>query len=154
MAARIKKYRSNSYVYGNAARQIDVRLALAEEEPKKQLSERTRKNREKALHMNIRDILFLSGGLLFAGLILIGYIQMQTQITTSLKTIASMESELNSLRMKNDEEYTRITSSIDLEEVKRVAINELGMKYAEEGQIVTYSGEGDDYVRQLADITE
>ncbi len=154
MAAQSRKYRTSPYINQNTARDIDVRLALTEVQPKKQLSDRTRKNREKASHMNIGYVLFLSAALLFAGLVLIGYIQMQTQITTSLQTIASLESQLNTLRMDNDEAYSRITSDIDLEEVKRVAINELGMKYAEEGQIITYSSDGYDYVRQLEEITE
>ena len=41
-----------------------------------------------------------------------------------------------------------------LEEVKRVAIQELGMRYAEEGQIVTFDGEGSDYVRQTGEIPD
>ena len=65
-----------------------------------------------------------------------------------------MESRLNTLKLDNDEEYSRITSNIDLEEVKRIAIQELGMKYAEEGQIVTVTGGGSDYMRQVADIPQ
>lgn len=41
-----------------------------------------------------------------------------------------------------------------MEEVRRIAIQELGMKYAEEGQIVTYESESSDYVKQLAPIPE
>lgn len=65
-----------------------------------------------------------------------------------LETIAKMESTLNSMRMENDEEYSRIISSVDLEYIKDVAINQLGMRYAEEGQIVEVEIQGDDYVRQ------
>ena len=36
--------------------------------------------------------------------------------------------------------------------VRSIAINELGMKYAKEGQVVTYSSEGNDFVRQYSDI--
>jgi hypothetical protein len=36
-----------------------------------------------------------------------------------------------------------------MEEVKRVAIGELGMVYPQEGQIITYSNEGKDYVRKV-----
>ncbi len=61
---------------------------------------------------------------------------------------------MNSLKLDNDEEYSRITNSVDLDEVKRVAIQELGMKYAEEGQIVTITGGGSDYMRQVADIPQ
>ena len=75
-------------------------------------------------------------------------------ITNSVKHIAALESELNQLRRDNDENYSRITSNVDLEEVKRVAIQELGMTYAREGQIVIFNGEGSDYVRQTGDIPD
>ena len=42
----------------------------------------------------------------------------------------------------------------DLEEVKRIAIQELGMYYAQEGQIISFNGEGSDYVRQTGDIPD
>jgi len=59
---------------------------------------------------------------------------------------------MNDLKLANDEEYSRITSSIDIEEIKRIAIGELGMNYALEGQIVTYTNECSDYVKQVAEI--
>lgn len=52
--------------------------------------------------------------------------------------------------MENDEEYNRINSNIDLEEIKRIAIGELGMTYAGEGQIITYSHVGNDYMRKVS----
>ncbi len=58
------------------------------------------------------------------------------------------------MRLTNDENYSRITSSVNLEEVRRIAIQELGMRYAEEGQIITFNGEGSDYVRQTGDIPD
>ena len=45
----------------------------------------------------------------------------------------------------------RIESAIDLEEIKRVAIAELGMTYPKEGQIVTYGSVDYDYVRKVSD---
>ncbi len=89
-----------------------------------------------------------------SGLILTWYLNLQSDITNSIKHIASLESTLNELRMSNDENYSRITNNVDLEEIKRVAIQELGMRYAEEGQIITYNGEGSDYVRQKGDIPD
>ena len=55
---------------------------------------------------------------------------------------------------ENDETYTKIMSEVDLEEIKRIAIGELGMKYAKDGQVITYTGEGSDYVRQYSDIPD
>ena len=66
-----------------------------------------------------------------------------------------MESQLNNLKQDNDEAYNRANGNVDLDEVKRIAIQEYGMTYASEGQIVTYSdGGGNDYVRQVAPIPE
>lgn len=141
----------NTYVQGNTARQMDVRRVL-DEEPRRRLSNEARKNRDKAYHMSFGYVLFLAAALLVAGYVLISYIQLQADITTQIEHIASLESQLNDLKLANDEEYSRINSSIDLEEIRRIAIGELGMVYAAEGQIVNYANEGNDYVRQLADI--
>ncbi|MDE5932260.1 MAG: cell division protein FtsL [Lachnospiraceae bacterium] len=144
---------SSRYIQGSAVRKLDVTQEI-EQNPKKKLSNTARKNREKAEHMSLGYVLFLSLALLATGVILVGYIRLQSDITNSIKHIASLESELNDLKLANDEEYNRITSSIDLEEVRRIAIQELGMKYAEEGQIVVFESENNDYVKQMAPIPD
>ena len=129
-------YRENVYVQGSTA------------------SNRTRRNRERALHMNIGTVLSMAVAMVAAALILTVYLTLQSDITNSIKHIASLESTLNDLKMENDENYNRITSSVDLEEVKRIAIQELGMRYAEEGQIIRFNGEGSDYIRQVGEIPD
>ncbi len=145
--------RNQIYVYGNTARALDVRQAIREK-PRRTVSHAVRKNQEKAMRMNPACVLFLAVALMVSGAILISYIHLQSDITNSMNRIASLESQLNDLRLSNDEEYSRIESNIDLEEIKRIAIEELGMTYAVEGQVVEYSSEGSDYVRQIADIPE
>lgn len=142
---------SKHYVQGNAARQLDVVTAIQEKEVRK-LSPAARKNREKAFHMSFGYVLFLSLALLLSAYVLIGYIELQASITSTKKVIAELEVEYHNLKVKNDEEYSRITSSVDLDEVKRIAITELGMKYATEEQIVYYESDESDYVVQLQDI--
>ncbi len=146
------------YVQGNTVRKLQtapnrypVRI---EETPRRQISNATRKNREKARHMNMGYVLFLVTAMIISGFILTGYIGLQSDITNSIKHIAKLENQLNNLKLANDEEYSRITNSVDLEEIKRIAIQELGMRYAEEGQIIGFVSSGDDYVRQVADIPE
>ena len=104
--------------------------------------------------MSAGYVLFLCLALLATGWILVGYITLQSDITNSIKNISVLENELNDLRLANDEEYSRITSDVDLEEVRRIAIQELGMQYAQEGQIVTFASENSDYVKQMASIPE
>ena len=143
----------SAYVAGNTVRKLDVVEEI--HKPRKQeLSHAVKKNRDKAVYMNLGYVLFLSASLLVAGFVLIGYIRLQSEITASVKHIAAMESTLNSLKLSNDEEYSRIESSVDLDEIRRIAITELGMTYQNQDQIVTIPDEGSDYVRQLADIAD
>ena len=142
----------DTYVVGNTVRKLNIVEELQNPVQQKPVNHTVRKNREKALYMNLGYVLFLVAALASAAIILISYIQIQAEITLSVKHISAMESELNDLRLTNDENYARAASSVDLEEIRSVAIGELGMRYAKEGQIINVSGEGNDYVRQLADI--
>ena len=54
--------------------------------------------------------------------------------------------------MKNDEDYARVLSSVDMEYVRDVAINKLGMVYAAQGQVQTYDSQEGDFVRQYEDV--
>ena len=139
------------YVQGNTVRKVDVTREI-ERKPQPKVSNRTRKNRDRAKHMSAGYVLFLSLALVVTGIILVNYIRLQSDITNSVKHISKLEKELNDLKLANDEEYSRISSNVDLEEIKRIAIQELGMQYAEEGQIVTFASESNDYVKQIADI--
>lgn len=153
MARSQGRQMQNYYIEGTAARKMDVRRAI-EEEPRKHLSNETRKNRDRAYHMNFGYVAFLALAMLVAGYVLIGYIQLQADLTAQVEEIARLERQLNNLKLSNEDELSRINSSVDLEEIKRIAIGELGMVYATEGQIVNYTNEGSDYVRQVGDIPE
>lgn len=102
--------------------------------------------------MSAGYVLFLSAALASACIILVYYIGLQSDITYSVKHIAALERQLNELKVANEEDYSRISSSVDLEEIRRIAIQELGMQYAREGQIVSFASESSDYVKQMAEI--
>lgn len=142
------------YVQGNTARKLQAVPSQYERTTIKKDNRAVQKNRDKALHMNVGYVLFLIAAMMMAGLMLTWYLTLQSDITNSIKNVARLESELNSLKLDNDERYSRINSDINLEEVRRVAIQELGMQYAREGQIITYNGEDNDYVRQTGDIPD
>ena len=112
-------------------------------------------SRKRRHHMSLGYLLFLSLAMALMVGTLAWYISLQSQITSSVKNIATLESQLNNLKQDNDEAYNRASGNVDLDEIKRIAIQEYGMTYATEGQIITYSdGGGNDYVRQLAPIPE
>lgn len=139
--------RRNAYVNGNAVRQLDVVKEL--QRPYEKVDAKVLKNRAKTKRMSPGYVLFLAGAVLTTVLLLVSYINLQSQYTVSVKRVASLESELNAMKLTNDEELERIEASVNLDEIKRIAVEELGMTYAKAGQVVTISDEGSDYVRQL-----
>lgn len=145
--------RRQVYIDGNTARKLDMLPAGREDSNQKTARQMQRKH-GKVSPMNVGYITFMIAALLVVCIVLAGYIKLQSDITNRITHISKMESELNDLKLSNDETYTKIMSSVDLEEIKKIAINELGMKYAKEGQVITYSGEGSDYVRQYGDIPD
>jgi len=104
--------------------------------------------------MNKGYIAVVAAAFVIVCCVLMSYVKIQSDITNHINNISELESRLNELRLANDETYTKIMSSVDLEEIKRIAVNELGMKYAKEGQVVQYTGEGNDYVRQYGEVPE
>jgi len=140
------------YVYGNTARAL--RPVEADVSPQKKLSNTVRKNRERASHMNPAYVVFLTLAMLVTGYVCIQYIQLQSNITNSVKQISVLESQLNDLKAENDDTESRIKDSVSLEEIKQRAMDELGMQYAKEDQIVKYDSDDTDYVRQYIDVDE
>ena len=149
--SNVRRNTNSTYVEGNTVRKLNV---VEELQKPLDTKENTKKKHDRSLYMNLGYVVFLIGALAVAAIILMSYIRVQSDIIISVRNIASLERELNNLKLSNDEDYARAASSVDLEEVRRVAIGELGMRYAKEGQIINVSGEGSDYVRQLSEIQE
>lgn len=138
------------FVQGNTVRHVEV----VEEQQTLSRDERIRlrQNRERHKRMNLSYVLIMGTALLFVAVLLCNYIQLQSEVTNKVKEISQLEVEYNRLKLANDEELARINSSVDLEEIKAIAIGELGMTYAGEGQIVTIEDNDQDYVHQVADL--
>ena len=148
-ANTVRKVRG-TYVQGNTVRKEDLIREM--NKPYKPVDARVARNRAKAKRMSPGYVLFLAAAVIIACLTLTSYIKMQAELTVSIKRVAYLESQLNNLRLTNDEELERIESSVNLEEIKQIAVEELGMTYAKAGQVVTISDEGSDYVRQLREL--
>jgi cell division protein FtsL len=138
------------YTQGNTARKYNYGYA---DIPRTEFRQITNV-KVKPVPMNMGYIFVLAVSIVLVCIVLMSYVKLQSEMTNHISNISSLESELNEKKLANDETYTKIMSSVDLEEIKRIAVNELGMKYAKEGQVIEYEGEGNDYVRQYSDIPE
>lgn len=140
-----------SYVYGNTARKV-VQTDTAPKKQQKEMSQQVRKNRSKALHMNRGYVIFLAVAATVTLFSCVQYLQLQSEITNRSKHITSMQRELASVKEENTTRYHAVMNSMNLEEVREKAMNEFGMVYAKEGQIISYQSPTSNMVTQYAEI--
>ena len=161
MAERRQRLMTNIYVDGNTVRRLETAPDYhREREERKQREKRrhnehvARRNQERALHMDRGYVAFLTIAALMTALVSAAYIKLQSEMTGRLKNIAALESTVSDLKEDNDSAYKQISTSVDLDTVKDVAMNQLGMVYAGADQIVYYTVENDDYMNQYSEIPE
>jgi cell division protein FtsL len=104
--------------------------------------------------MSLHKVGFMIILIVVMTVLLINYIKLQADVTSSSQEIAAMEQQLTQLKAENDAAYNEINDSISLEEVRRRAIQELGMKYADRDQVVIYSGTEKDTVHQVSSLSD
>ena len=147
--------RSNNSIYidGNTVRRVEPRFG-----EKKVTHTRERSGiRGEILQMpqiSFGYYLFFLAALAVTAFVCLWYVRIHSDITASQKRVVALENTLSSMKQANDEEYERIAGSIDMEEIKKIAMTDLRMKYPEEDQVVHITVEEDDYVRQYGKIPE
>ena len=145
-----REYDETAYVYGNTARAL--RPIDDEVKSPKKISNKSRKNIDRDTRMNPGFMAFLTLAMVITGVICVQYIKLQSEVTSYVDKIASMEIELDSIRAENDDYESRIKGAIGLENIKKRAMDDLGMSYASDDQIVIYESDGTDYVRQFISL--
>ena len=141
------------YIYGNTVRQAEV-MPQRQEEPrkehkKKKLDRQILKNRRKAMRMNPAYVMFLSIAAVAA---LVWYLQVRAELTSRTEHITELQQELADAKEENTTRYNVVMDSVNLEEVRDRAINDLGMGYATSDQIIEYQNPVNDYVKQYESI--
>ena len=151
--------RSRMYVDGNTVRKVQEssgsrqrqRRAVHTRQP---VSKAAQRNRAKTMNMTRGFVVFLTIVLIAILFSCVNYLHTKSQITAQMQSVADLESELNQLKEENDAYYSQVMSSVDLTAIREKAVNELGMKYPSEDQVITYQTQRSSYVRQYQDVPE
>lgn len=119
-------------------------------EQKRRRRRAARRNRERALKMSAGYVAFLSVCVVVVGFICAAYVNLQSDLIIRQDRIEALESSISDLKLDNDAMYKRITTSVDMKEIKRKA-KKLGMRYPKPEQIIYYSVDSSDYMTQYTD---
>lgn len=148
------------FTEGNVVRQAAEPQPLpnrrqTEHERREEQARRRRRQQRRHAAMMRRKRMY---AVYFAGIVaatcglFVGYINLTNSITTHMNNISELESQITELKAENSAAQSRIDTSTNLGAVKAAAMNDLGMVYAREDQIVYYSMENSDYMSQYHNI--
>lgn len=145
------------YVYGNAVPKPEYepqRRVKEPEQPKKKVSRQVKQNRKKAMGISKAYVIFLSVAAFLALVVCVNYVQLRAELTSRSKNITALQEEYVALNEENTTKYNSIMDSVNLEEIRDKAMNELGMVYAAENQIIEYDDPSGGYIKQYEQIPE
>ncbi len=162
---------NRTYIDGNTARELSRQAAQRkeqvhqeyverqeEEQEQRKRERRTRavaqRNRERALQISPGYVLFLTATMAMMVMVFVCYLQLQADLNKRVQNVAALESELLDLKNDNDAAQKKISNSVDLENIRQRAMDELGMVYPQKEQIEYFEVEEDDYMNQYEDIPE
>lgn len=116
-------------------------------EQKRRRRRAARRNRERALKMSAGYVAFLSACVVGVGFLCSAYVNLQTDLIIRQDRIEALESSISDLKLDNDARYKRITTTVDIKELRRKA-RKLGMRYPSSDQILYYTVDSADYMTQ------
>lgn len=151
------KQKKGSYraeIEGTAARQLYAAPERREKVRKPAAVPHRHHHGEAEGTLSIPYCIFLAAACVLTLLLGAYYLQQQALATSSQKKIAALESELAELQKENADDLNRIETSIDLEKIRDIAINELGMIYATQDNVVLYKNTSHNYVSQYEDVPQ
>lgn len=147
--------RYNYYEDGNTVRKV---VEVPHEKPRKKKKRRVRVEKEAKLlsvkTISAKTVVLFAMLLVTSVISCINYLDVQSEIVNRKKEISSLESSIENVRAINDSMKYEIGSYIDVNYITKIAMEELGMVRASEGQIIGYDSKRNEYMEQYNDVPE
>lgn len=152
VSTRDSRRHNRNYIEGNTARRLDARSRAEKLNAPRKLADKRKHEFVLKKKSVVRHLGFVSVIIAAMVGVFTAYLSFQSEIFGKQREITKLESQLNDLRIENEEEYARIMGSVDLEEIKKVAMDELGMTYPAKSQMISVADNDSDYVRQYGEF--
>ncbi len=150
---------NTSYVQGNNVLQLEPEYKEKVKKPKKPklhiVKPRKRKKdvyTKAQVARNKMALTITMAALILVSFSLIRYLELQAQVAGRADTISVLEEQYVVLKTQNDLKEAELNSNIDYDKILSIAVNELGMVYANKDQVVVYNSEKMEVVKQLENI--
>lgn len=166
MEAKTRRYyNQSSSVQGNTARKLNVapERDYTYERPQPRITNPERSNRPQTVERPARQphvgrgIDFISMLLLTVAMaatlfVCFQYLKAQAESIQLGKQIVTLETQLGTLTDQNDTMEIAINKPVDLDEIYRIAVGELGMVHPNNNTVIEYESNEVGYARQYEEI--
>lgn len=144
------------YVYGSAVPKPVYEPERREARPRRRrkVSSQVKRNRRQAMGINKGYVVFLAFAAVLMLVVCVNYVQLRSELTSRSKHITALQERLVALGEENTTKYNSIMDAVNLEEIREKALNELGMVYASDSQVIEYDNPTGDYIKQYDQIPE
>lgn len=143
------------YIYGNTVRELQVERNPSierEEKGQREYNQRRRSDRDYVTSMNKGYVMFLVFVAASVFIAMGSFLMLSAKVSSSRDSITEVKGKIIDLKAKNDDYERRLERSINVDEIRRIATEELGMIYPSNDQVVNYEYEESDFVRQYSDV--
>lgn len=162
---------NRTYIDGNAARELRREVEQRREQVHREYVERQEEERElrkrqrqtrvavqrnqaRALQISPGYVLFLTATVAVMVVVFACFLHLQSVLNQSVQSVASLETQVLNLKNDNDAVQKKISNSVNIDNIRQRAMDELGMTYPQEDQIEYFEVDNDDYMNQYEEIPE
>ena len=148
----MKEIKTYYYTDGSAA--LSPEVALPDRKQRElEIREEEKRRRKKQARKNVRALrsgrltaLFVCTFVVMFTGFFAGYVHFETSITNRMKNISSLEKEIADMKAYHAAAQSRIDTNTDINRIKKIALKDYDMVYANSGQIVYYDIAPEDYM--------
>lgn len=144
-----RQNRTSYYIDGNVVRKEQY---YDLDQKQERISYRRRRSMDKASYMTLPYVLVLT----LACLLVVGmaayYVSVRSQVSVVQREVRALETQLEAVRIENEDLALKVDQGIDLQEIYRVATQEMGMVFPAYDQLLYYEKAESEYVRQNENI--
>lgn len=152
-----RRISGNEYIAGNTVRKTEPYNIPAQKDRERRAAQERkaaiRRNRQKQMAIDAGYMFFLTIAVMATMVVCINFIRLKADVERSTKDLAYVKEEVIDLKAKNDAAYNKVLTSIDYEEIRRIATKEYGMVPAGQNQIIEYESDMEDYMTQYKVVT-
>lgn len=143
-----------TYIHGNTVRKEELARPVVKNTPKKTSGTQADRNRSRALHIGRGYVIFLALSATVALAACVHYLQIRSEVSMRSAHVTTLQTQVSTLQEENTARQDAIVNSVNLEDVRKTAMEKLNMVYASDEQIVKYKDPLGNHITQYSMIPE